>query len=66
MKVPRLRTVETAAVYIKKCDPCTVATRNIIWRLIKNGYLSIHAVGNKHVINLDELLDFFHVKEDGQ
>ena len=58
----KLRTMETAYQAIKEMDPDTAITRWAIRQAVTGGYVPSRRVGNKYVINLDSLLDYFNVK----
>ena len=63
MYIPKLRKKEQIIKEIKKIDPNTAITGYLINTLIKNGSLSKVEYGNAHLINLDEIADFFTKKE---
>ena len=63
MYIPRLRKKEKVIKEIKKIDPNTAVTDYLIRVLVKEGKLSKINYGNAHLINLDEVADFFTKKE---
>lgn len=55
---PRLRTIPKAIEEIKTVDPNTALTLRALRRMVNNGEVKTINIGNKHLINLDELMDF--------
>lgn len=59
MPLPRMRTAKKAAEEIKKLDPDTDVTAWAIMRLMKSGRVPMVKAGNKFLVNLDTLLDYY-------
>ena len=54
----RIRMMKEAFEEIKKADPRTAITMNYIRRLILSGAIPSIRVGNRHLINMDDLEDY--------
>lgn len=59
MALPRMRTAKKAAEEIKAMDPDTDVTAHAIMRLIKDGKIPMRKSGNRYLVNLDTLLDYY-------
>ena len=64
MYIPRLRKKGNIINEIKKIDPNTAITEYLIDRLVKEGKITEIQYGNACLINLDELYDYFHKKDN--
>ena len=64
MYIPRLRKRETIMKEIKQLDPDTALTEYLIEKLAKSGEIIQIRYGNACLINLDELFDYFHKKDE--
>lgn len=49
---------------IKQLDPNTALTEYLIEKLAKSGEIAEIRYGNACLINLDELFDYFHKKDE--
>ena len=58
-RIPRMRTVHEAAEELKKLDANTAVTEYHIRRLVLDGVLPRIKAGNKYLINLDRLIEYF-------
>lgn len=56
-KLPRMRTAAAAAAELKAMDPDTYLTERALRRLVHEGRIPFVAVGKRHLINLDWLID---------
>ena len=56
--IPRMRTIDGCMKEIRQIDPDSMFTKRALQRMIYNGEFPSVMVGNKHLINLDSLLDF--------
>lgn len=54
----RMRTIPKAFKAIKDIDPSSAITQSYIRTLCKNGKIRTLPVGNRKLINLDELLEY--------
>ena len=63
MYIPKLRKKEHVINEIRKLDENTCVTTYLINTLVKKGEITKIDYGNAHLINLDELADFFTSKE---
>lgn len=59
MPLPRMRTACAAMNEIKTMDPNTSITECAIRRTMKRGCVHVVPNGRKHLVNLDELLNYF-------
>lgn len=66
MPLPRMRTAKKAAEEIKKLDPDTDVTAWAIMCLMKSGKVPMVRAGNKFLVNLDTLLDYYAKGEVNQ
>lgn len=64
MYIPRLRKKERIMDEIKKIDKDTAITQYLIERLCQEGKITKIKYGNAWLINLDEVFDFFHKREN--
>lgn len=55
---PRMRTIQEAAVELRKIDPGTAVTPYRIRQMVLDGTLPHVRAGNKRLINLDTLLTY--------
>lgn len=55
---PRMRTIQEAAVELRRIDPNTAVTPYFIRRMVLNGTIPHVKAGNKRLVNLDTLLDY--------
>ncbi|MCR4669179.1 MAG: hypothetical protein K5774_07420 [Clostridia bacterium] len=58
----KVRTIETAYKEIKEIDPKTAITKWAIRQAVSGGCVPSRRVGNKYLVSLDTLLDYFDVK----
>ena len=63
MYIPKLRKKELVINAIKEIDENTCVTTYLINTLVKKGEITKINYGNAHLINLDELAEFFTTKE---
>lgn len=66
MPLPRMRTAKKAAEEIKAMDPNTDVTAWAIMRLMKGGKIPMVKAGNKFLVNLDTLLEYYAKGEVSQ
>lgn len=64
MYIPRLRKQERVMDEIKKIDKNSAITKYLIERLCQEGKITRIKYGNAWLINLDELFDYFRIKEN--
>ena len=57
--VPRMRTLEQCAAYFKEQDPETTVTRYRIRQMVLNGTIPYVMCGNKYLVNLDRVIEYF-------
>ena len=57
--VPRMRTLEQCAAYFKEQDPETTVTRYRIRQMVLNGTIPYVMCGNKYLVNLDRVSEYF-------
>lgn len=58
--LPRMRTIDAAAAWLRETDPDTAFTKTALRRLVVSGRLPSVKVGQKYLVNLDTLEDFLH------
>lgn len=58
--ISRMRTVGQTVKYFKDNDPETVVGEYFLRKMIKSGELPVVMAGNKALINLDNLIDYFN------
>ena len=58
----KVRTIETAYKAIKEADPDTAITKWAVRQAVSGGYVPSRRVGNKYLVSLDAVLDYFNVK----
>ncbi len=63
MYIPKIRKKMNVVPELKELDKDTAITEWLIEKLIKTGELTAIKYGNALFINLDELFDFFTIKE---
>ncbi len=56
--MPRMRTLDQAAAWMRECDPGTAFTKTALRRLVVTGQLPSVRVGQKYLVNLDVLEGF--------
>lgn len=57
--VPRMRTLDQCAKYFKEQDPETTVTRYRIRQVVLNGTIPHVMCGNKYLVNLDRVIEYF-------
>ena len=65
MPLPRMRTAAGAIDEIRRMDPNTNIAECAKRREIKRGEVRMVMVGEKQLVNLDELIDYFATKDVG-
>lgn len=60
MKKARMRTIRDCAKYFKEVDPETAVTEHALRIMVKEGDIPFFKTGNRHIINLDKLIDYFN------
>lgn len=60
MTIPRMRTIKQLTKEMREMDPQTSLSESSIRRLLKEGKLHSVRVGNKHMLNLDQCIEFFN------
>ncbi len=58
MNIPRMRSCPEIICELKEIDPQTALTVSALRRLIKEGKLKSIKVGNRNLVNFDQLLDY--------
>lgn len=58
MALPRMRLLDQAYEEVKKIDPQTAITKNIIRGLAIDGEIKCVMVGRKRLINVDDLIEY--------
>ena len=53
--MPRMRTIDQAAAWMKENDPNTALTKTALRRLVVSGKLPSVMIGQKYLLNLDTL-----------
>ena len=53
--LPRMRTIDQAAAWLRQADPETAFTKTALRRLVVTGQLPSVRVGQKYLVNLDAL-----------
>ena len=57
--VPKMRTIDQAAAWLRETDPETAFTKTALRRMVVSGELpGVVRVGSKYLLNLDILSDF--------
>ena len=56
--MPRMRTIDQAAAWLRECDPGTAFTKTALRRLVVSGQLPCVRVGQKYLLNLDMLENY--------
>ena len=56
----RMRTISQTISYLKEKDPNTSITEWRLRKMLKTGQLKFHMAGNKYLVNLDYLEEFFN------
>jgi len=51
--LPRMRTIDQVAAYIKETDPESALTKTALRRLVTSGQLQSKKVGNKYLVALE-------------
>lgn len=57
---PRMRTCKEAATEIKEVDPGTCISESGLRRLIKEGKIRSVQIGNKQLLNLDQVIAYLN------
>lgn len=61
-QVARIRTVRQVAAYMREMDPQTQLGEHAIRQLIRDGEINVIKVGNKFLLNLDQIVERFAPK----
>ena len=56
--LPRMRTIDQAAAWLRENDPGTAFTKTALRRLVVSGKLPSVKVGQKYLINLDTMENY--------
>lgn len=56
--MPRMRTIDQAAAWLRTSDPDTALTKTALRRLVVTGQLPSVRIGQKYLIDLDILSDY--------
>ena len=56
--MPRMRTIDQTAEWLRETDPETALTKTALRRLVTTGQLPTVRIGQKYLIDLDMLGDF--------
>ena len=56
---PRMRTIQEAAAELRRIDPNTAVTPYRIRQMVLDGTIPHVSAGNKRLVNLDTLLNYF-------
>lgn len=56
--LPRMRTIDAAAAWLRENDPDTAFTKTALRRLVVSGQLPSVRVGTKYLVDLDILSDY--------
>ena len=59
MMTPRMRTIQEAAAELRRIDPNTAVTPYRIRQMVLDGTIPHVSAGNKRLVNLDTLLNYF-------
>lgn len=59
-KIARMRTIEQCIAYFKEHDPESSVSYYCLSQLIKKNKISFTKAGNKSLINLDKLIEYFN------
>jgi hypothetical protein len=62
--LPRMRLLKEATIQLRKDDPSTCVTEHMIRELALSGEVKSVMVGQKRLINYDNLLTYFAKKEE--
>ena len=57
--LPKMRTIDQTYIYLKKLDPETAITKHLIRLLVMDGKIPSMKVGNKHLLDISNVLSFF-------
>lgn len=63
--LPRMRTIEQAAAWLREADPETAFTKTALRRLVVTGKLQSVRVGQKYLVDLDALASFLSGNRGG-
>ena len=63
--MPRMRTIDQAAEWLRETDPETALTKTALRRLATTGQLPTVRIGQKYLIDLDVLGDFLKGSAEG-
>ena len=66
MSVPRMRTLPEAFAELKKEDPSTAYTLRALRAAVNKGEIPVVSVGNKRLINLDNLYEILNMPSYNQ
>ena len=66
MSVPRMRTLPEAFAELKKEDPSTAYTLRALRAAVNKGEIPVVSVGNKRLINLDNLYEILNMPSYSQ
>lgn len=58
--MPRMRTIDQAAEWLRESDPDTALTKTALRRLVTTGKLPSVRVGQKYLVSLEALEDYLH------
>lgn len=61
----RMRSIRDTAKMFKEMDPKTEITESTLRTMIAEGTIPVFKTGNKHLINVDSLLDMFGTPVNG-
>lgn len=56
--LPRMRTIDAAAAWLRETDPETAFTKTALRRLVVSGQLPSVRIGTKYLLDLDTLEDY--------
>ncbi len=56
--MPRMRTIEQAAAWLRESDPETAFTKTALRRLVVTGQFPSVRIGHKYLLSLDVLEDY--------
>lgn len=56
--LPKMRTIDAAAAWLRASDPDTALTKTALRRLVVTGQLPSVRIGQKYLVDLDILSDY--------
>ena len=56
--MPRMRTIDQVADWLRKTDPDTALTKTALRRLVTTGQLPSVRIGQKYLLDLDTLTEY--------